>query len=50
MLGRGAGAQVLLLQQPLVDVLVQHALGGLGHSALLLWPLARSWPALAWLK
>lgn len=44
-LGRGAGTQVLLLQQPLVDVLVQ-----LRHPALLLRPLTRSWPTLARLK
>lgn len=53
----GASAQVLLLQEPLVDVLVEHALGCLGqwwpttpsaNSTLLLWPLP--WSTLSGLE
>lgn len=57
MLGWRAAAEVLLLQQPLVDVLVKHALRRLRqwgpatpcpNSTLLLWPL--SWSTLPRLK
>lgn len=56
MLGWRAPTEVLLLQEPLVDILVKHALGRLWQwgattaspNSTLLLPLP--WSALSWLK